>query len=112
MVGTETKWYIYLVRCRDSTLYTGISTDVARRFAEHQQGALKGSRYLRGKGPLELAFQAEAGDRSLASRLENRVKRLSRAAKLKLISGELDLDQILSGEGIPACTIPDSCEPD
>ena len=52
-----TEWFIYLIRCRDTTLYTGISTDVARRFVEHQHDKVKGSRYLRGKGPLQLVFR-------------------------------------------------------
>jgi putative endonuclease len=90
-----TDWFIYLIRCHDNSLYTGISTDVARRFGEHQQDKVKGSRYLRGKGPLQLVFQAAAGDRSQASRLENRIKRLSRASKLRLIAGELELNHIL-----------------
>ncbi len=95
VVSTAAAWFIYLIRCRDDSLYTGISTDVARRLIEHQQDKVKGSRYLRGKGPLELVFQSEAGDRSRASRLEIRIKRLSRAAKLRLISGELELNHLL-----------------
>ena len=47
-------WYLYMVRCRDGNLYTGIATDVARRFADHQ--ANKGAKYLRGKGRLEAGF--------------------------------------------------------
>jgi len=71
---------IYLVRCRDGSFYTGIATDVVRRFAEHEDGA-KGAKYLRGKGPLKLVFQQEIGNRSLASRVESRIKRLSRDEK-------------------------------
>ncbi len=89
-------WFVYLIRCRDNSLYTGISTDVARRFVEHQQDRLKGSRFLRGKGPLELVFQAEAGDRSRASRMEHRIKRMRRDDKLRLIAGELPLPQLPS----------------
>ena len=71
---------VYLVRCRDGSLYTGIATDVARRLSEHEDGD-KGSKYLRGKGPLKLVFQQEIGDRSLASKIENRIKRLKKAEK-------------------------------
>ncbi len=71
---------VYLVRCRDGSLYTGIATDVARRISEHE-GGTKGAKYLRGKGPLELVYQQEIGDRSLASRIEDRIKRLSSADK-------------------------------
>ncbi len=53
------RWYLYLVRCGDGTLYTGISTDVGRRLAEHRAG--KGARYLRGRGPLSLARKVRVG---------------------------------------------------
>jgi putative endonuclease len=71
---------VYLVRCRDGSLYTGIATDVARRLAEHEDGR-KGAKYLRGKGPLSLVFQQDIGDRSLALRVESRVKRLTKREK-------------------------------
>lgn len=71
---------VYLVRCRDGSLYTGIATDVARRIAEHEDGA-KGAKYLRGRGPLTLVYQQEIGDRSLASKIESRIKRLSSTEK-------------------------------
>jgi putative endonuclease len=71
---------VYLVRCRDGSLYTGIATDVTRRLSEHESG-VKGAKYLRGKGPLELVFHQEVGDRSLASKVENRVKRMTNAEK-------------------------------
>lgn len=87
-------WFVYLVRCRDNSLYTGIATDVQRRLQEHA-GAPRGARYLRGKGPLELVFHAEAGDRSRASRLEARIKQLPRAQKLRLVAGELNLGDLL-----------------
>jgi putative endonuclease len=71
---------VYLVECRDGSLYTGIATDVSRRLAEHEQGA-KGAKYLRGKGPFRLIYQQEIGDRSLASKVESRIKRLPRVEK-------------------------------
>jgi putative endonuclease len=73
-------WNIYLVRCADGTLYTGISTDVERRLSEHECGR-KGAKYLRGRGPLTLAFEYRVGSRSQASRIEYQVKRLSPAEK-------------------------------
>ena len=78
-------WYIYLVRCRDGTLYTGISTDVERRFAQHQGSGSAGSKYLKGRGPLKLVFQEKLGSRSLALSVERRVKGMSKAKKEKLI---------------------------
>jgi len=87
-------WHLYLVRTASGSLYTGISTDVERRFAEHQAGAPKGARSLRGKGPLELVFRAQAGDRSRASRLEWHIKRWSRSRKEALIRGEISLSDV------------------
>ena len=84
-------WYLYLVRTRTGSLYTGITTDVERRLSEHQAGAPKGARSLRGKGPLTLAFQASVGNRSRASQLEWQVKRWSKARKEALIRGALSL---------------------
>ncbi len=71
---------IYLVRCRDGSLYTGIATDVSRRISEHEDG-VKGAKYLRGRGPLTLVYQQEIGGRSLASKIESRIKRLPSAEK-------------------------------
>jgi putative endonuclease len=73
-------WSVYLLRCADGSLYTGIATDVSRRLAEHAEGE-KGAKYLRGRGPLELVFHQEIGDRGLALKVEHRVKRLPKADK-------------------------------
>ncbi len=75
-----TTWSVYLLRCADGSLYTGIATDVSRRLAEHAGGE-KGARYLRGRGPLELVFHQAIGDRSLATKIEHRVKRLPKEHK-------------------------------
>jgi len=77
-------WHLYILKCRDGTLYTGVTTDVERRLAEHRQG--KGARYLKGRAPLVLMLQKNVGGRRLALRVENRVKRLSRPQKEELIS--------------------------
>ncbi len=82
-------WHLYLVRCADGTLYTGISTDVQRRFDAHQNN--RGARRLRGRGPLELVFSEAVGNRGEAQRVEHRVKRLSRVQKERLIRGEASL---------------------
>lgn len=74
------RWSVYLLRCADGSLYTGIATDVTRRLAEHQNGD-KGAKYLRGRGPLKLIFYQEIGDRSLASKIEHRVKRFPKEYK-------------------------------
>ena len=80
-------WQVYIVQTAAGLLYTGISTDPVRRLREHESGR-KGARSLRGKGPLRIVYVTPAADRSAASILEARIKRLSRAQKLKLIAGE------------------------
>ena len=91
MAGTE--FSLYIVRCADGTLYTGIATDVDRRLSEHESG-IRGARFLRGKGPLQIVFSEVVGDRSTASRLEYRVKKLDRLKKLALIDGRSRLDDL------------------
>jgi putative endonuclease len=82
-------WYLYLVRCQDGSLYTGISTDVERRFYAHQRN--RGARRLRGRGPLELVYTHPVGNQGLALRLERLVKSLSKTEKEKLVRGEAEL---------------------
>ena len=84
-------WYLYLVRCSNSSLYTGIATDVVRRFAEHAAQGKQSAKYLRGKDPLTLVFTVEIGSRAEASRLEMKLKRLSKAKKELLVKGERSL---------------------
>ena len=76
-------WYLYILRCKDGSLYTGITTDVEKRLEAHRSG--KGAKYTRGRGPLELVYKEECGDRSNALRREAEIKRLPRDEKLKLI---------------------------
>ena len=77
-------WYVYIVRCGNGNLYTGISVDVQRRFTEHQIGKT-GAKYLRGRTPLELVFQKRLGNKSLAMRVEAKVKKLPKAKKEMII---------------------------
>lgn len=77
-------WFLYLVRTAKGHLYTGITLDVARRFAEHQAG--KGAKALRGKGPLTLVYWELVGARSAALKRELAVKALSKARKEALVS--------------------------
>jgi len=72
-------WHLYLVETAGGALYTGITTDVARRLAEHRAG--RGAKALRGKGPLVLCHQEPVGSHSEALRLEARLKRLTASAK-------------------------------
>lgn len=82
-------WYLYLICCANGHLYTGITTDVVRRFNEHQSSSPKAAKYLRGKGPLTLMYQEQVGTRSDALRREIAVKKLSRSQKLALIESVL-----------------------
>jgi putative endonuclease len=93
MPGSGSKWYLYMVRCRGGSLYTGIATDINRRFAEHQSG--KGAKYLRGRAPLKLAFSEKIGKRSLALKLERLIKRLPKNMKERIVTSGISMDQIL-----------------
>jgi putative endonuclease len=86
-------WHLYLVRCGDGSLYTGVTTDVARRFAEHAAGT--GASYLRGRGPLALVFQKRLGSRGLALAVEYRVKKLPKARKEELVRTGKHLKEIV-----------------
>ena len=76
-------WNVYILRCGDGSLYTGISTDVVRRLEEHRSG--KGAKYTRSRGPLELVYREACPDKSAALKRELEIKALSRTEKLKLI---------------------------
>ncbi len=97
MTVTPKQWHLYLLRCADGSLYTGISTDVERRLGEHQDidGKGKGAKALRGKRPLQLVFSERLESRSDALKLEYRVKQLSKEQKEKLILNEAGLDSLL-----------------
>ena len=75
-------WFLYILRCADGSLYTGITTDVARRFEEHSTG--KGAKYTRGRGPLEIVYTCCCGSHSAALKEENRIKSLSAQQKKEL----------------------------
>jgi putative endonuclease len=80
---TEPTWWIYVVRRADGALYTGIATDVARRFAAHCAG--KGAKALRGRGPLALVFRRRLGTVGRALRIERAFKRLPKETKERLV---------------------------
>jgi len=77
-------WYVYMILASDESLYTGITTDVERRFKEHGGGA-KGARFFRGRRPVEVVYTESHPDRSSASQREAQIKKLSRKNKLNLI---------------------------
>lgn len=75
-------WVVYILRCADGTLYTGITNDLPRRIASHEEG--KGAKYTRGRGPFELIFSEPFANRSNALKRELEIKALDRESKLKL----------------------------
>lgn len=77
-------WFVYVVRCADRTLYTGVTTDTQRRIAEHNQGV--GARYTRSRGPVRLVYTERAADRGAALRREHEIKRMSADAKKQLVA--------------------------
>lgn len=78
------KFFVYILKCADKTLYTGIAKDVKKRLAEHNSSKL-GAKYTRGRRPVELVYVKKYKNRSLASKQENKIKKLSRQEKLELI---------------------------
>lgn len=80
-------WFVYILRCADGTLYTGVTTDPARRLREHNAGGRLGARYTRARRPLELAHCEVAASRSEACRREAAIKKLTVVAKWALIGG-------------------------
>lgn len=79
----EKVWKLYILRCCDDSLYTGITVDVEARFAQHCNGT--GAKYTRGRGPLELVYVEECGDHSQALKREYQVKTFSKRDKIALI---------------------------
>lgn len=75
-------WKLYMLKCGDGSLYTGITVDVQERFRQHSNGT--GAKYTRGRGPLELVYVEECADHSQALRRELQIKAMSRAEKLAL----------------------------
>jgi len=92
----STEYSLYIVRCNDGSLYTGIAVDVERRIEEHESG-IRGAKFLRGKGPLKLEYSEALGDRSTAQQFEYRVKQLQRDHKEALIAGRYSLAELVCG---------------
>ncbi len=84
-------WFLYLIRCKHGRLYTGITTDVERRFEEHESSDKKGSKYLRGKAPLKLVLKKKIGNKTLALKVEAKVKKLSKIKKELLVEGKIKI---------------------
>jgi len=79
-------WHVYILRCRDNSLYTGITQDISRRLSEHAQQNHKTAKYLRNKGPFTLVFSQSVENRSAALKMESAIKKFSKKKKELLIS--------------------------
>ncbi|MEM7650821.1 MAG: GIY-YIG nuclease family protein [Pseudomonadota bacterium] len=75
-------WVVYILKCGDGSLYTGITNDLASRIEAHESG--QGAKYTKGRGPFEIVYQEPCENRSAASKRETAIKKLSRAEKLKI----------------------------
>ena len=82
--SANTSWYLYMVRCADDTLYTGITTDLQRRLEEHNGDDRIGARYTRARRPVVLVYSEQAESRSAAASREAAIKKLTRQQKLAL----------------------------
>jgi len=80
------EWHVYIILCSDDSLYTGVTTDVERRFRQHAQG--RGAKYFRGRQPLRVVYLEHNHSRSSAASREARIKAMDRPTKLDLISGQ------------------------
>ncbi len=80
-------WFVYLLRCADGTLYTGVTRDLVRRLRQHNGDLAGGPRYTRGRRPVSLVWADAEPDRAAAQRREAAIRRLGRAAKLALTAG-------------------------
>lgn len=97
MHADDLSWFLYIIQCRDGSLYTGIAKDVEQRLAEHRAG--RGAKYLRGRGPLTLVFRAAVGPKSAALKIERKVKKLTRSNKQRLVNRPLEFEDMLAGAG-------------
>ena len=90
-------WSLYIIEASDNSLYTGITTDVDRRFEEHRQSP-RGARYFNGRSPKRILYREDGHDRASASRREAEIKKLSRSAKQQLIARAATDNTAGSGE--------------
>ena len=100
MVASTSSWFLYMIRCGDGSLYTGITTDMERRLREHSgaAGSKRGAKSLRGKQPLALVYQTQLQNRSEAQQMEYIVKQLSKIEEESLVNRTLLLPELVAGK--------------
>lgn len=91
---TNDLWHLYILRCKDETLYTGITNNLQRRFEEHQSNSPRCAKYLRGRQPLTMIYHTAFENKSLALKAELKVKKLTANQKRLLASGHLVIHEI------------------
>lgn len=87
-------WFLYVIRCKHGKLYTGITTDVERRFTEHTSNDKKCAKSLRGKTPLTLVMKKKIGSKGMALKMEAKVKKLPKIKKEMFVMGKIKLREI------------------
>ncbi|NVK21555.1 MAG: GIY-YIG nuclease family protein [Kangiellaceae bacterium] len=97
-MSNHQQWHLYILRCADDTLYTGITLDLERRFEEHNSNGPKCAKYLRGRQPLTMIYHTEFDDKSAALKAELKVKKLTKAQKKLLASGKLVINEIAASK--------------
>ncbi|MGF1687933.1 GIY-YIG nuclease family protein [Photobacterium japonica] len=90
-------WSVYLIRTAANQLYCGVTTDVTRRFLEHQSKS-QGAKFLKGKGPLTLAWSQAIGDKRVAMQVEYRIKQLPKKKKEQLVAGDYSVAEWIEGQ--------------
>lgn len=99
------EWYVYMIRSGDGYLYAGVTTDVERRISEHKSSAKsssktfvksKGAKYFRGKSNLSIVFQHQVASRSMAQKLEYRIKQLTKHKKEALAAGRYSVSELMA----------------
>ncbi|MFT6261145.1 MAG: putative endonuclease [Bermanella sp.] len=88
-------WWVYIVQCKDQTLYTGVTTDLERRLQEHNgkgPTSIRGAKYTRVRRPVRLVFEEPCENRSKACKREAAIKKLTRLNKLSLISNNITIN--------------------
>lgn len=94
-MSADSRWFVYILECDNRYLYTGITTDVSRRMEEHRKGPPIGAKFMRGVRKINLVYSVGVDSRSLASKIEYRIKQMTKKEKTEIISGNFTLEQVL-----------------
>ena len=95
-------WFVYMIRCRNNALYTGMTTDVDRRTAEHRSGSRRSAKYTRFSAAVKRVYQVKLADRRLAARVEYRIKQLTKADKETIVRERFSGPRLLRFLGLGA----------